>query len=149
MVLDAPSPAAPEGRDTVPPSPADPPRRHWLNQRRLKAYPWLFLAAFAIIAGAWVLSSEVGLDVEGKPLGYDFVSFWSASSLALDGRADDSYQPERILEAGRRAIPDLETQYIWSYPPTFHLVVLTARRCCPSCGATSSGSWSGWSPSWR
>ncbi len=124
MVLDTPSPAAPEGPGADQPSPANPPRRHWLNRRRLKAYPWLFLAAFAMIAGAWVLRSDLGLDVEGKPLGYDFVSFWSASSLALEGRAAASYQPERILEAGRRAIPDLETQFIWSYPPTFHLVVL-------------------------
>ncbi|MDX1574890.1 MAG: glycosyltransferase family 87 protein [Kiloniellales bacterium] len=125
MVLGTPGPAAPDGRDTDLPSPANPPRRrHWLNRRRLKAYPWLFLAAFALIAGAWVLRSDLGLDVEGKPLGYDFVSFWSASSLALEGQAAASYQPERILEAGRRAIPDLETRYIWSYPPTFHLVVL-------------------------
>ncbi len=119
MVLDTPDPAAPEGRDAE-----QLPRRHWLNQRRLRAYPWLFLAAFALIAGAWVLSSDVGLDVEGKPLGYDFVSFWSASSLALEGEAAASYQPERILETGRRAIPELETRFIWSYPPTFHLVVL-------------------------
>ncbi len=99
-------------------------RPHWLNKRRLKAYPWLFLVAFAMIAGYWVVQSNVGLDVEGKPLGYDFVSFWSASTLALEGEAEASYQPERILEAGRLAIPDLDTQFIWSYPPTFHLVVL-------------------------
>ena len=99
-------------------------RPHWLNKRRLKAYPWLFLVAFAMIAGTWVVRSDVGLDVEGKPLGYDFVSFWSASTLALEGEAEASYQPERILEAGRLAIPDLDTQFIWSYPPTFHLVVL-------------------------
>ncbi len=99
-------------------------RPHWLNKRRLKAYPWLFLVAFAMIAGTWVVRSDVGLDVEGKPLGYDFVSFWSASALTLEGTPEASYQPERILEAGRLAIPDLDTQFIWSYPPTFHLVVL-------------------------
>ncbi len=103
---------------------AGPPGRHWLNKRRLRAYPWLFLVAFTMIAGYWVVQSNVGLDVEGKPLGYDFVSFWSASTLALEGEAEASYQPERILEAGRRAIPDLDTRFIWSYPPTFHLLVL-------------------------
>jgi len=101
-----------------------PTRPHWLNKRRLRAYPWLFLAAFAMIAGYWMVQSQAGLDVEGKPVGYDFVSFWSASTLALEGEAEASYQPERILETGRRAIPDLETQFIWSYPPTFHLLVL-------------------------
>lgn len=118
MAIPAPSPAAP-ARPSRPPS-----RPHWLNNRRLRAYPWLFLVAFALIAGYWMVQSEAGLDVEGKPLGYDFVSFWSASTLALEGEAAASYQPERILEAGRRAIPDLETRYIWSYPPTFHLLVL-------------------------
>ncbi len=99
-------------------------RPHWLNNRRLRAYPWLFLLAFAMIAGYWMVQSDAGLDVRGKPLGYDFVSFWSASTLALEGEPEASYQPERILATGRRAIPDLETQFIWSYPPTFHLVVL-------------------------
>ena len=106
------------------PSPDTRARPHWLNNRRLRAYPWLFLVAFAAIAGYWMVQSEAGLDVEGKPLGYDFVSFWSASTLALEGEPAASYQPERILETGRRAIPDLETRYIWSYPPTFHLLVL-------------------------
>ncbi len=106
------------------PSPDPRARPHWLNNRRLRAYPWLFLVAFAAIAGYWMVQSEAGLDVEGKPLGYDFVSFWSASTLALEGEPAASYQPERILETGRRAIPDLETRYIWSYPPTFHLLVL-------------------------
>ena len=106
------------------PSPDTRARPHWLNNRRLRAYPWLFLIAFAGIAGYWMVQSEAGLDVEGKPLGYDFVSFWSASTLALEGEPAASYQPERILETGRRAIPDLETRYIWSYPPTFHLLVL-------------------------
>lgn len=122
MAIDAPSPAAP-ARTSRPPS-RPPSRPHWLNNRRLRAYPWLFLIAFALIAGYWMVRSEAGLDVEGKPLGYDFVSFWSASTLALEGEAAASYQPERILETGRRAIPDLDTRYIWSYPPTFHLLVL-------------------------
>jgi hypothetical protein len=113
-----------EGPSPSDAAPAGPPGHHWLNNRRLRAYPWLFLVAFALVAGTWAVQSNVGLDVRGKPLGYDFVSFWSASTLALEGEAEASYQPERILEAGRRAIPDLETQFIWSYPPTFHLLVL-------------------------
>jgi hypothetical protein len=112
-----------EGPSPSDAAPAGAHGHHWLNRRRLRAYPWLFLVAFAMIAGYWVVQSNVGLDVRGKPLGYDFVSFWSASTLALEGEAAASYQPERILEAGRRAIPDLETRFIWSYPPTFHLLV--------------------------
>ena len=112
-----------EGPSSSDAASAGPRGHHWLNQRRLRAYPWLFLVAFAMIAGYWVVQSNIGLDVRGKPLGYDFVSFWSASTLALEGEAAASYQPERILEAGRRAIPDLETRFIWSYPPTFHLLV--------------------------
>jgi hypothetical protein len=118
MAVPASSPSAPAEPSRLPTRP------HWLNNRRLRAYPWLFLVAFALIAGYWMVRSEAGLDVEGKPLGYDFVSFWSASTLALEGQAPESYRPERILETGRRAIPDLETRYIWSYPPTFHLLVL-------------------------
>jgi len=99
-------------------------RAHWLNRRRLRAYPWLFLVAFALIAGYWAYQSDAGLDVEGKPLGYDFVSFWSAAKLALAGEPEAAYQPERILATGREAIPGLETRFIWSYPPTYQLLVL-------------------------
>jgi Glycosyltransferase family 87 len=114
MTIEAPSRSGP-GR---------PARPHWLNQRRLRAYPWLFLVAFAMIAGYWTVRSDAGLDVRGKPLGYDFVSFWSASTLALEGEPEAAYQPERILATGRRVAPDLETRFIWSYPPTFQLLVL-------------------------
>lgn len=109
------------------PSSSDPGRAgrpHWLNRRRLRAYPWLFVVAFAMIAGYWTIKSDVGLDVRGKPLGYDFVSFWSASKLALEGEPEAAYQPDRILATGREAIPDLETRFIWSYPPTYQLLVL-------------------------
>ena len=92
--------------------PGRPARPHWLNRRRLRAYPWLFVVAFAMIAGYWAMQSETGLDTEGKPLGYDFVSFWSASQLALEGEPEAAYQPERILAMGRRAIPGLETRFI-------------------------------------
>ena len=34
---------------TSAPSPDTRARPHWLNNRRLRAYPWLFLAAFALI----------------------------------------------------------------------------------------------------
>ena len=104
--------------------PGRPARPHWLNQRRLRVYPWLFLLAFVLIAGYWTVRSEAGLDVRGKPLGYDFVSFWSASTLALEGEPEAAYRPERILATGRRAVPDLEARFIWSYPPTFQLLVL-------------------------
>jgi hypothetical protein len=114
MTSEAPTQTAPDGPD----------RPHWLNRRRLRAYPWLFLVAFALIAGYWAYQSDAGLDVEGKPLGYDFVSFWSAAKLALAGEPEAAYQPERILAAGREAIPGLETRFIWSYPPTCQLLVL-------------------------
>lgn len=112
------------GQASLRSEPAGTARPHWLNRRRLRAYPWLFLLAFAVIAGYWAATSDQGLDTRGKPLGYDFVSFWSASTLALEGEPEAAYRPERILETGRRAIPDLDTRFIWSYPPTYQLLVL-------------------------
>lgn len=112
------------GQASLRSEPAGTARPHWLNRRRLRAYPWLFLLAFAVIAGYWAATSDQGLDTRGKPLGYDFVSFWSASTLALEGEPEATYRPERILETGRRAIPDLDTRFIWSYPPTYQLLVL-------------------------
>ena len=69
--------------------------------------------------------SNGALDPQGKPLGTDFISFWSASSLALKGQPEAAYDTVlhyRVEQyvAGNDDIP----YYHWSYPPTFLAMVL-------------------------
>ena len=59
----------------------------WLNGRRARVYPRLLLAASVGLALIWIVAARGGVDLAGKPLGTDFLSFFAASELALQGRA--------------------------------------------------------------
>jgi hypothetical protein len=97
---------------------------HWLSLQRVVVYPRIFAAIYAIAAIAWVALSAALVDIKGKPLGYDFITFWAGSLLALGGEAAASFDLARILAAERMAVPANGQVYLWHYPPTFHLVVL-------------------------
>ena len=73
---------------------------------------------------AWIVASGGMVDPRGKPLGYDFITFWAASHLALGGAPSAAYDMVRIAAAEQAAVPGLETVYLWHYPPTFFLVIL-------------------------
>lgn len=102
-------------------SPAD---QHWLNQRRLIAYPRIFVPVYVLLAIGWVMMSVDLVDPKGKPLGYDFITFWAASLLALGGHAADAFDTHRIFAAEQIAVPASQTLFLWHYPPMFHLVAL-------------------------
>jgi hypothetical protein len=97
---------------------------HWLTLQRVTVYPRIFAAIYAIAAIAWVSLSVDFIDAKGKPLGYDFITFWAASLLALAGEAAASFNLDRIYAAERVAVPANESVFLWHYPPTFHLVIL-------------------------
>ena len=99
-------------------------RHHWLTAERLRAYALILLVAQALLALAWLASTRAGINSAGKPVGYDFITFWSASALALQGDAAASYDPARIFAAAQLAVPANRAEFIWSYPPVFHLFVL-------------------------
>ncbi len=97
----------------------------WLDRQRLDRYPKLFLAIFAIAAIVWLTMGDGLLDPKGKPIGTDFVAFFSASALALEGEAAAVYDGETIYAAERAAVDGDATGFFpWFYPPTFLIVVL-------------------------
>ena len=75
------------------------------------------------MALVWIYLSHGMVSPGGKPLGGDFIAFWSASWLALQGHAADAYQVARIVEAHKGVAPTLETINLWPYPPTFFLLI--------------------------
>ena len=97
---------------------------HWLNRDRVYAYPRIVFALFVLVAAAWIGLSHDGVDRAGKPLGSDFVAFWAASHLALEGRAHDAYDLARMVAAERLAVPAGRTVVAWFYPPPFQFVIL-------------------------
>ncbi len=97
---------------------------HWLNRERITVYPRLFVALFLLISIAWVLLSKNMVDFKGKPLGYDFITFWAASYLGLKGHAADAYNILLLAKIEKIAVPASQRIFAWYYPPAFFLTIL-------------------------
>jgi hypothetical protein len=97
---------------------------HWLDRERFTNYPRMVLGLFIVLAICWVVLSKDMVDMKGKPLGYDFITFWAASHVALAGHAADAYRIPLLFEAEKIAVPASHSVFVWYYPPTFYLIVL-------------------------
>jgi hypothetical protein len=98
--------------------------RHWLNRKRIVVYPRLFVTIFVLTSIGWLLLSKHMIDPGGKPLGYDFITYYAASKLALAGHAADAYSLPLIFQAEKLIVPANDKMFAWYYPPAFYLLVL-------------------------
>ncbi|MDG5467587.1 glycosyltransferase family 87 protein [Deltaproteobacteria bacterium IMCC39524] len=97
----------------------------WLTKERLRVYPCIFLVTYILVILIWVLMANGVFDRQGRPLGTDFTSFYSAAQLAIDGQAPLAYDFSAQFKAERVALgPELEDFYSFSYPPTFILMLM-------------------------
>lgn len=97
---------------------------HWLDAERLRNYPRIFVALYLLLGVIWVATASHGIDPLGKPIGYDFITFWAASKLALNGQAAAAFDPATIQLAEQLAVPGLPSVFLWHYPPPFYLLVM-------------------------
>jgi hypothetical protein len=95
-----------------------------IDEGRLRLYGWTFVGLYLVVGVLWCSLAADGIDLRGKPLGYDFITFYSAAKLALAGHAADAFDPQKIFAAQRTAVPGNTSVFLWHYPPTFHLLVL-------------------------
>lgn len=98
--------------------------RHWLNAERLTVYPRILVVMFGLAGLGYGFTFTNGVDGRGRPMGADFITFWAAGSLALQGRAPDAYEVKLIWAAEQAAVPAVQNVFAWFYPPTFHLLVV-------------------------
>jgi hypothetical protein len=98
---------------------------HWLNGERIGVYSAMIVVIFAVVLLGWIaLSLPLLVDPRGKPIGADFMSYWSAARLALDGRPEAAFDGAAITLVQHQAVPFLPNiWYPWHYPPIFLLVV--------------------------
>jgi hypothetical protein len=99
---------------------------HWLNPVRARAYGRILFAMTVAIAALWIATARGGVDRMGHPLGTDFLSFWSASDLALSGHPEAAYAPMLHGAREQELFPAYaqEGYAAFFYPPTFLLVCL-------------------------
>ncbi len=97
----------------------------WMTPERALAYRNILLVAQALAAVFLVASSHGGLDFDNRPLGTDFVSFWTASKIALSDGPGRVYDTTVHLAAQREAFGGTPLNYTaFFYPPLFLLICL-------------------------
>ncbi len=96
----------------------------WLDRERAFAYSRILLGVTLAIALCWIALSSGGLDREGKPIGADYVGFWTASHLALDGRPDLAYDVGAHWAAQKALFGPKLGYTAFFYPPPALLICL-------------------------
>lgn len=64
------------------------------------------------------------LDPLGKPLGTDFLAYYTGSQLALDGKAETAYDYPKFRETQTDIMGTVPPSLYWLYPPTYFLFIL-------------------------
>jgi hypothetical protein len=99
-------------------------RGDWLTPARARAYVSILFWISAAATVAWIGLSRGGLDLTGKPLGTDFMSFWTASQLALGGAPAAAYDVG-LHHARQTALFGHDVGYAaFFYPPIYLLICL-------------------------
>ena len=93
----------------------------FLTRQRLEIYPFLLIGSFAV-AIVFLIATAHGLnDYDGRPLGTDFSSFYSAGKLALSG--GNPFDQHALYLAERARFGNATPYYAFSYPPIFLLLI--------------------------
>lgn len=85
------------------------------------------LGALYLLAGlvtSWDIRPPSLANDGGKAVGRDFIAFWSASSMALDGAPEQAFDTARLHAVEIATIGADIGEYPWLYPPTGLLLVL-------------------------
>ena len=96
----------------------------WLDASRARAYARVMLAI--VLAGSigWIALSSGGLDRQGKPIGTDFVGFYTASRFALAGRPELAYNIGAHWAAQRALFGPKLGYTAFFYPPPALMIYL-------------------------
>ncbi len=96
---------------------------NWLNERRVRAYPVIFLVIYAIAIALYLLVSPAMVDPLNKPVGTDFMNVWAAGKMALDKKPAEAYDWDKHGAVQKKALPWKKCMvvpyYGWHYPPMF------------------------------
>lgn len=95
---------------------------HWLTPERVNVYAWICLVIFTIFTGSFIYESFISTTAKDPRPDRDFITYYAAAELAVQGRVTDAYDLEKMHAAEKAVWPKSE-KYAWFYPPTFHALV--------------------------
>lgn len=95
----------------------------WINKERVTIYPRIFVTIYALAILIVLALSPTLVDPNGKNIGTDFMTVWSAGKLVQNGTAADVYDYQKHYAVQKEALQWNEGQtvpyYGWLYPPLF------------------------------
>lgn len=96
-----------------------------VTAERVRNYSLILVGSYIIAAVVWIvlMGRNDWLDPFGKPLGYDFITFYAASDLARLGDAAGAFDVDKIFAREVAAVPANTSIFLWHYPPPFNLVI--------------------------
>ncbi len=96
----------------------------WVTGRRIRDYSTILIAAYAA-AALWALAGQGPNDPLSRPVGTDFLSFWTVSSALHGGEARAVYSPAALAALEHAVDPTAagDLFYAWAYPPIALLIV--------------------------
>src|SRR5208283_3316850 len=83
-----------------------------------------FYLALGGYAAAGTLFGNDLVDLSGRPVGSDFVTFWAASKVAITRGPAAVFSLDEIYPVEKEVIGAEISPKHWNYPPTFLLLVL-------------------------
>lgn len=89
----------------------------------MRDYPKLMLAVLVVTVPAYALTFEAGLDPRGRPVGSDFIAFWSAARMVLEGNGLAAYDLDAMSSLQLEQYPGLVGTTAWVHPPFFLMLV--------------------------
>lgn len=96
----------------------------WLRPDLARLAAWGLLIGLATVPLGWMLTAVDGIRHTGVPLAGDFTAFWSAATLAVQGRAAAAYDPAVLHPVQLAAFGGRDFGYLgFFYPPTFLMAV--------------------------
>jgi len=94
----------------------------WLTRARLRPLALLTAGITVAVMAVQLIGSNGLLLANGQPVFGDFIAFWSAGRLAIEGHPDLVYSEQAIQIAHREALPALgNIVFPWRHPPPFLL----------------------------
>lgn len=95
-------------------------RTHWLDRERLRTYSAavLVIVVYFVLRTVWEAWQRYR-----QPAGMDFVTFWAASRMWLEGTPLKAYSYEAMTRLAQQVAPHFPTPAPFFYPPNFLLLL--------------------------